>query len=370
MSTSPDDPSGRPAPRSSTRLRRLAAPFVNAPAFDFWASRVHRSWSWQRPLARVVERHDASADAVTLVLKPNRHWRGFAPGQHVNLGVEVDGIRLTRSYSLCDIPRRDGRIAITVKAVDGGKVSQRLLAHARVGDVLDIGPAFGAMALPEANEPVLLLAAGSGITPLMALLRQHAARGMPAPITLLYWSRRREQHCFTQELRALAAIHPRFDLHLVLTGEAAFAGDEAEGRIDAALLSVLAPDFAQRHVLACGPGGFVDAARALCADARSFDAEAFSPPARVVDDSGTAVITLSRSGRTLEVARSQSLLTALEAHGVKPASGCRMGICNTCACGKREGSTRHLHTGSIEHEPVSALRLCVSSAASDLVLDL
>lgn len=370
MSTSPDNPTGRPAPRPSGRLRRLAAPFVHPPAFDFWASRLHRTWSWQRPLARIVAREAASSDAVTLVLKPNRHWRGFAPGQHVNLGVEVDGTRFTRSYSLCDVPRRDGRIAITVKAVDGGKVSRHLHANARVGDVLDIGPAFGALALPADNEPVLLLAAGSGITPLMALLRQHAARGMPAPITLLYWSRRREQHCYTDELRALVAMHPRFDLHLVLTGEAAFTGDEAQGRIDATLLSTLAPDFAQRHVLACGPGGFVDTARALCADARSFDAESFSPPPRTVEDTGTATVTLARSGRTLDVPRGQSLLEALEAHGLKPASGCRMGICNTCACGKSEGSTRHRHTGDIEHEPVSALRLCINSAAGDLVLDL
>jgi ferredoxin len=64
------------------------------------------------------------------------------------------------------------------------------------------------------------------------------------------------------------------------------------------------------------------------------------------------------------------LLSALEDAGMKPASGCRMGICNTCACGKRTGTTRHLHTGDIQHEPVSALRLCVNSAGSDLILDL
>jgi stearoyl-CoA 9-desaturase NADPH oxidoreductase len=81
-------------------------------------------------------------------------------------------------------------------------------------------------------------------------------------------------------------------------------------------------------------------------------------------------LTLAASNRVLTVPRGQSLLTALEAAGLKPASGCRMGICNTCACGKRAGITRHLHTGDIEHEPVSALRLCVNSARSDLILDL
>ena len=81
-------------------------------------------------------------------------------------------------------------------------------------------------------------------------------------------------------------------------------------------------------------------------------------------------VTLAASGRTLTVPRGQSLLTALEAQGIKPASGCRMGICNTCACGKVSGATRHLHTGESASEPVSALRLCVNAATSDLVLDL
>ncbi len=122
----------------------------------------------------------------------------------------------------------------------------------------------------------------------------------------------------------------------------------ATGRIDAAQLAARVPDAAQRHVLACGPGGFVDTARELlAAQARSFRAEAFTPPPSRLDDTGEAIITLQRSGRTLSVPRGQSLLTALEAQGLKPASGCRMGICNTCACGKASGTTRHLHTGDV-----------------------
>src|SRR5688572_30296609 len=101
----------RLAPRRLFRrpLRRLVQTLVAPPVFDFWAARLHPTWSWARPLARVVERRQESRDAVTLVLKPNRHWRGFQPGQHVNLTVEIDGSRLTRSYSLSDAPRADRR---------------------------------------------------------------------------------------------------------------------------------------------------------------------------------------------------------------------------------------------------------------------
>lgn len=339
---------------------------------DFWASRLHPALSWARPLARIVARTRASGDAVTLLLRPNRHWQGFSAGQHVNVSAEIDGIRVTRSYSLSDMPRADGRIAITVKAVTGGRLSRHLCEDARVGDVLDLGPAFGEMTPPgSGSSPLLFLAAGSGITPLMAMLRRVAAQGMPRPLTLMYWARTREEFCFAAELRGLAARHADFHVRFVLTRADAWAPDETEGRLSEQQLSTLVPDATQRHVYACGPGGFVESARALLASrAPTFQSEAFTPPPRGVEESGSVQVTLARRGQTLVVPRGQSLLSALEQAGLNPASGCRMGICNTCACGKRSGTTRHLPTGTVQPEPVSALRLCVSSATSDLVLDL
>jgi stearoyl-CoA 9-desaturase NADPH oxidoreductase len=356
--------------RPRRALRRVVQTFLAPSAFDFWATHVHPTWSWARPLARVVERRQESCDAVTLVLKPNRHWRGFQPGQHVNLTAEIDGTRITRSYSLSDAPRSDRRISITVKAIEGGKLSQFLCHRARPGTVLELAPAFGDMTL-DADAPTLLLAAGSGITPLMAMIRARAAAGMQGRLTLLYWARTRAELCFVEELRGLAAQHTGFEVRFVLTRQDAKAPDEQQGRIDAPLLDSQVSDLAARQVFACGPGGFVETARdLLAARTVSFRAEAFTPPPRIVADDGEVQVRLAASGRTLTLPRGQSLLAALEDAGLKPAAGCRMGICNTCACGKRSGSTRHLHTGAVEHEPVSALRLCVSSATSDLVLDL
>ena len=355
-------------------LRRLVRPVLPTEVLEFWASKLDPAWSVDRARARVVSRHVEAADAVTLVLQPNRHWQGFAPGQHVNLGIEVNGARLTRSYSLTDVPRPDGRISVTVRAIDGGRVSRHLFADAKVGDVFDLGAAFGRMVLPQVHDaPLLFLAAGSGITPLMSMTRALAATGMPTPLTLLYWARHRDEFCFSDELRALAAQHPALDVRFVLTGDAASTLDESTGRLGDVHLDAGVPDLPDRRVFACGPSGFVDHARGLlAARARSFQAEAFSPPARIdnADGAGTVQLVLTRSQRTLEVAKGQSLLLALEAAGLKPLSGCRMGICNTCACGKATGSTRHLHTGDVEHEPATALKLCVNSATSNLVLDL
>lgn len=372
------------APRARSPLRRLIQPLVAPAVFDFWASRVNPTWTWERCLARVVSRSEASSDAVTLLLQPNRHFAGFAAGQHVNVGVEIDGIRTTRSYSFSNAPRADGRIEITVKAIEGGRLSQYLCRTAQVGDVLDLGQAFGGMHLPATpGGRWLFLAAGSGITPLMAMVRGLAARDMPLPLTLLYWARTREELCFAQELRAIAAKHSGFDVRFLLTRQVPAAGDESAGRIDSVSLDALVDGLARRQVFACGPGGFVETARGLlAANVESFQAEAFTPPPRAVldgvpdglldgvRDTGSVRVTLATSGRTLTVPRGQSLLSALQAEGLSPPSGCRMGICNTCSCGKRSGTTRHLHTGDTTDEPVSALKLCVSSAATDLVLDL
>lgn len=362
----------RPSSRRPGALKRLIRPLVKPDVFDFWASHLHRTWTWERPLARLVAREVASADAVTLLFKPNRHWAGHRAGQHVNLGVDIDGVRLTRSYSLTAPPRADGLLPVTVKAIEGGKVSRHLQSVARIGDVVELGPAFGDMTLPASPAGAwLLLAAGSGITPLVALVRELAAQDMPVDLTLLYWVRRRAEACFVDELRTLAAAHPRFRFRLLLTREDATAGDEAQGRIDDALLSAHAGDLAAQQVMACGPGGFVARARDLLASrAASFRAEAFTAPPVTVVDEGEVDLRLLRSGRTLRVPRGASLLDALEQHGLKPASGCRMGICNTCACGKSAGSVRHLPSGALAHEPTQALKLCIHSAATDLELDL
>lgn len=360
-----------PSPRPRNRLKRLVQPLIVPQVFDFWASKVNPTWSWERPMARITGRKAESADTVTLWLQPNRHWAGFQPGQHLNISAQIDGVRVTRSYSLTNASVIDSRLAITVKGIEGGKLSRHLCKSARVGDVLEIGQAFGEMTLsasPQGNW--LFLAAGSGITPLISMTRALAAQGMPVPLTLVYWARTRHELCFADELKELAAKYANFSVHFVLTRETD-TGAEASGRLSEALIETLVDDLSSRQVFACGPGGFVDTARELLSStAKSFHAEAFSPPPRVIEDSGSVQVTLAASGRTLTLPRGKSLLTALEAEGFKPASGCRMGICNTCACGKSSGVTRHLHTGELGHDPVSALKLCISSASTDLVLDL
>jgi ferredoxin-NADP reductase len=364
--------------RSGSLLGRLAQPLIDPAVFDFWASRVNPTWSWSQALARVVERRAEAQGVVTLVLQPNRHWQGFQPGQHLTVGAEIDGRRVARSYSLSSPPQADGRIAITVKQVEGGKLSNHLYQHTQVGDVLALGPAFGDMTLPaQPQGRWVFLAAGSGITPFLSLTRALAAQGMPVDLTLVVWARTRAELCALAELQALAQREPRFQLKTVLTQEAQLQGDEQRGRISAELLPALLgslADLAQAQVLACGPGGFVQTARELLAPrAARFQAEAFTPPAPAelpIDGPATVEIELRRSGRTLTIDAHQALLPALEAQGLHLDAGCRMGICRTCVCTKHAGIAQDLHTGERDTEGDSTLRLCVSRACTNLALDL
>ena len=361
---------------SATPLQRLIAPLVSPPVFDFWAGMLNPVWAWERTLARVVGRQRESCDAVTLVLRPNGHFAGFMPGQHVNVSAEVNGRRVTRSYSFTGLPREDGCISITVRQIQGGVLSTHLCTDVKVGDVLEIGAAFGEMVLHATNPLVrdrkfLFLAAGSGITPLISMTRALAAAGMPADLTLVYWARAREELCFVDELNELAARTPRFRVHFILTRDPALQPGAGSGRIRGELLQALVPDLGERHVSACGPAGFVHAAIDLAGTtARSFQAEAFTAPAFATDATGTVRVHLAASGRTLDVPAGESLLVALEAQGINPAHGCRIGICNTCACGKSAGTTQDMNTGEYSAESTAALRICISRASTDITLDL
>lgn len=339
---------------------------------DFWLTRFNRAWSTHEPRARIIARHPETDGVVTLVLKPNRHFKGFRAGQHVNVSVEVDGAMHTRSYSASDAPRADKLLRITVKAEEAGKVSRRL-QQLPIGTVLPMSQAFGEFVLPDDEAACVLLAAGSGITPILSLLNAQAARAFPRPIALFYWARTRADWIQSNALRAWASRHANFELNLITTAHAATAGLSPGGRISEAHVAAWRSTDRVFHVLACGASGFVSRTRELLAPfAASFQAEAFSPPQRseMAAQSGTVQVTLQRSGQVLDVPRDQPLLEALEAQGLSLPHGCRMGICNTCACGKAAGGTRDVLNGRVDDEPTHALRLCIHAAQSDLVLEL
>jgi len=323
-------------------------------------------WALRRVFARVEARQWVADDMLELRLRPNAHWGGARPGQHVQLFVERDGVRHSRSYSLTRIAD-DGCLEFAVKRQPGGRISSFLAHRLCVGDLLELGAPDGELSWPADDQGVLLLAAGSGLTPLLGLVREALARGYSGPVTLLHYVRERGQKAFVDGLQALARQYPNLELRWALSGDAAQDGELA-GRFCPEHVA----DLGGRHVLACGPGGFVASVRqALDASCRSLQVESFSPPAWDDSEPARAVnLRFARSALQVQGDSRRSLLEQAEAQGLRPLHGCRQGVCTRCTCTLVSGCVRDLRSGELFSEPGQPIRLCVSAPQGDLTVDL
>ncbi len=318
----------------------------------------------------VVAVEQRSEDSVTLKLRPNRNWQGFRAGQFVNFAVEIDGVRHQRCYSPA-CAEDEAALEITIKRHPEGLVSNFLAERAAVGTVLGLSQAEGDFHLPQPRpEAVLLIGGGSGITPLMAILRTLFAEGYEGPIALLRYAPDPARAAYREELERLAARHPNFKLIRSYT-RAPGTGEEG-GHFSPLHLPASDPCFAEAETFACGPPALLDAVRETWTDGleRRLHVESFVPPSFVpAGEPGEGEIRFAGSG--VEVANSgASLLEQAEEAGLSPQYGCRMGICHTCTCRKLAGTHRNLITGEVSSAPDEEIQLCVSAALGDLTVDL
>jgi ferredoxin-NADP reductase len=315
--------------------------------------------------ARVEAVHAETRDVVTLVLRPGRGWRGHVAGQYVRLGVDVDGVRHWRAYSLtCPPAGPDGCIRVTVKAIPGGVVSTYLVRRARPGLLVQLDQAAGDFVLPAPRpRKTLFVTAGSGITPVMGMLRSSLAE--LEDVVLVHSAPTADDVVFAGELRALARAGR---LRLVEKHT------DTDGMLTAAELAALVPDLAEREAWACGPTGMLDLLEKHWADVGRPDQlhlERFRPSVVVTGDGGA--VTFSRTGTTVEADAATPLLVAGESAGVLMPSGCRMGICFGCVLPLREGAVRDLRDGSVTTAAPGdgvLVQTCVSAAAGACDLDI
>jgi stearoyl-CoA 9-desaturase NADPH oxidoreductase len=325
---------------------------------EFWLGELRATWSLRELRARVVAITDETPDTKTFVLRVGRRWPGHVPGQYVPVEIELDGVRVRRCYSISGATART--IAITVRRVPGGRVSPWLHAHLRVGDVLRLGRPAGELVVRDATAPLLFVGGGSGMTPIIAMLRALPADAL-ARATVVQCARTGADALFTVELRALAAAG------LTVIEQR----DDRDGYVTVEKLARLGAD---RDVYACGPPGLL-AACAAAVPAERLVVERFEAPRPLAADPGasparTSQVRLSRSQKLVVLTGAGTLLEQLERAGERPAHGCRMGICNTCRCTKVAGVVADAATGAISDGPDESIRLCTSIARSDLTLDL
>lgn len=351
----------------STVARRL---FLDRQA-EFWMGELDPVRSLGEIRARVVEIVDQTADTKTFVLRPNAAWRAHRAGQYTSVEVEIDGVRARRCYSISS-PPGEALVSITVKRVSGGRVSTWLHEHVHTGHILRLGAPAGDFVLPTATpDKLLFLSGGSGITPVMSMLRDLAARNAIHDVAFVHHARSSADVIFGEELAELATHHTGLRLLLCLDDDAS-----APRGFDEAHFAKLVPDFAERSTFLCGPKPLMDRAESLWERVGAsdlLDLERFAPILTLVPPVASAdgvQVRLTRSGRDV-VARGQgSLLEQLERAGEHPVHGCRIGICHTCKCRKQSGKVQNLVTGEVSSEPDQEIQLCISVPHSDLELDL
>ncbi|MFI0793164.1 ferredoxin reductase [Micromonospora rubida] len=363
MTTTVPRPSGRLTVRD--KLFRLAETVTTPLLPEDYLDLVAPLRSGAALRGRIVEVRPETRDAATLTIRPGRGWRGHTPGQYVRLGVDVDGVRQWRAYSLTSVPdRRDGLISVTVKAIPDGKVSNYLVHRVKPGTVVQLDQAQGDFVQPAtAPERILFVTAGSGITPVMGMLR--AGAHDTSDVVLVHSAPTPADVVFAAELRGLAG---RGAIRLVERHT------DTDGVLGAADLADLVPDHLDRQTWACGPVGLLDAVEAHWAAngvADRLHTERFRPT--VISPGAGGAVTFTRAGVTVVADGSTALLDAGEEAGVLMPSGCRMGICYGCVVPLREGAVRDLRNGDVTTAVPGdgvLIQTCVSAAAGTCDIDL
>ena len=357
----------RVAPQQPGRRLLAAVSALTTPLLpEDFLGLVDPLWSTTQLRGRVVARRRETSRAVSVTIEPGAAWTGHRAGQYVRVGIDVDGVRHWRSYSLSG-PEGDGHLTITVQEVaersaggtsisPAGVVSTTLVRDLPIGTIVQLEQAAGEFLLPDPlPSNLLFVTAGSGITPVMGMLRTLYGSGRRPDVTVVHSAPTPEDTIFARELEALADCWPGLRVHVRHT--------RADGRLDAAAVDALVPDRTERLVYACGPAGMLDDLVEQWPDLR---VERFTAPARSTGGTGG---TVAYGDRTVVVEPGSSLLEAGEDAGVLMPSGCRMGICFGCVLPLRDGQVRDLRTGEVHGEPGDLVQTCISGASGDAVLD-
>ncbi|WP_068182017.1 ferredoxin reductase [Mycobacterium sp. UM_CSW] len=350
-------------------LRKLAARITTPLLPDDYLHLANPLWSARELRGRVLEVRRETEDSATLVIKPG--W-GFSfdyqPGQYIGIGLLVDGRWRWRSYSLTSSPAETSgsprTVTITVKAMPEGFLSTHLVAGVEPGTIVRLAAPQGNFVLPDpAPSSILFLTAGSGITPVMSMLRTLVRRNQIGDVTHLHSAPTESDVMFRAELGALAANQPGYRLQVRETRK--------QGRLDLAALDQQVADWRERQTWACGPEGMLNQAQKVWSAAGIGDRlhlERFAVSKAAPAGAG-GTVTFARSGRAVAADGATPLMDAGEGAGVQMPFGCRMGICQSCVVSLVDGHVRDLRTGA-EHEPGTRIQTCVSAASGDCVLDI
>jgi stearoyl-CoA 9-desaturase NADPH oxidoreductase len=349
------------------RVRRAGDKLTTPLLPDDYLRLLNPLWSSRELRGRVEKVLPETEDAATLVIRPGWGWRyDHRPGQYVGIGVQVDGKFKWRSYSVSSPPRRDGRtIAITVRAMPEGLLSAHLVKGLEPGTIVRLALPEGDFVLPDPPpSKMLFLVGGSGVTPVMAMLRTLDRRGTMPDVVMHYSSPTADRMIFRDELEALAGKHDSLSLHQLHT--------DTDGMLELAELDTICPDWKERETWACGPAPMLDAITEHFETTGLEDRLHVERFSLVLGGDGGegGTVTFQNTGKTVDVDGATTVLEAGEEAGIGMPYGCRMGICHTCTITKVSGTMRDLRSGDEYDQPNEQVQTCVCVAVGDVTLNI
>lgn len=354
------------------RLSAITDMFAFPLRTSHYVELVNPLWSTHRMQARVVDVWDETKDARTVTLKPGANWRLHRAGQHIRVGLAVDGRHYTRTYTISSAPERDdGCFTITVKAIDGGRLSHHIVRKLKVGEYIPVGLPQGDFYLPDASpiQP-LFITAGSGITPAMSMIRSLVLQERLPDTVHIHYAPHEFDTIFGKELRRLNEEQEYYHLHEVHTrkqdGNSIHFSPEALDR--------MCPDWRERDCYACGPASLLADIEKTWEEAglsHRLHIERFRAElAPIPEDAVGGKVRFGKSELDVDADGQTNLLRVAEDAGLNPPHGCRMGICHTCNTTLKSGCVRDLRSGNFINEPGAIVQTCVCAAAGDCELDL
>jgi 3-ketosteroid 9alpha-monooxygenase subunit B len=317
---------------------------------------------------RVAEVVTETPDAHSLVLSvPPALAAAFAyrPGQYLTVRVPDGGGHVARCYSLSSSPHTDPDLKITVKRVRDGRASNWICDEVRAGATLELAPPAGAFTPVSLDEDLLLLAGGSGITPVMGIIKSVLARGR-GRLALVYANRDAHSVIFAGEL---AALRERHGDRLTVTHWL----DSERGVPEAGSLAALLTAWRERDAYVCGPDPFVAVARLALREAGVPDdrvrIERFDAVVAAGSRDATVEVTLDGQTHRLPWPAGTRLLDVIIAAGLNPPFSCRQGNCGSCACRLLDGDVELVHNEVLEEEDFAEgyILACQALARSDSV---
>lgn len=338
-------------------------------------------WQGNQPVTLLcVDKYFETADTVSLKLADLSESLlfEFKAGQFINLGIEIDGKLEFRAYSLSSLSG-DDCLQLTIKRVDGGKVSNFIIDKLLIGDTVQALPPtgeFNCIDYPpvehQGQKKALLISAGCGITPVFAMAKHLLNVEERVDIEFLHIARSQQETIYLDLLETYHAVYPDFHLKLLLKhrGNSLYS----QGRLNAEWLQVLVPDFNQRTVYLCGPNQFMQDVRSylveLGFDLANFYQESFTPAENQtleVSDETTSV-SVPDFAQTIDAKKGQVLADVLEGAGLSLIVACRSGICGSCKCKVSKGSVSSTSQETLTPEEIEQgyVLACSSTIDSDL----